>query len=282
MAVARHGSGVRATLVAAASQVHPVFMLPPLVASWFGAILATDLTFATGIVHSLAIFAAVYTAHVKDGYIDYYVRGEDADHPLTRRGCHLCLIFATVIFAGCILTLWLTVNWVAAAITAPTWLIGYFHAPQLDMSPLGATLGYPVGIGFSVVGGYYVQATTFSLPPLAYALILVFLLAGIKIIDDEQDVRYDRSIGKPTIAVLLGAGRARLLSVLLFCVALVGVGLFSITGTFPTGAIVAAGILGVVILLALPADPVTATALLIRGSYVFFAVLLAVTGLDMR
>ena len=40
MAVARHGTGPAATVRALWSQVHPVFMLPPVAASLFGGVLA--------------------------------------------------------------------------------------------------------------------------------------------------------------------------------------------------------------------------------------------------
>lgn len=282
MAVARHGTGMRATFGAVASQVHPVFMLPPIAATWFGAILATDASVWTALLHSIAIFAAVYTAHVKDGYVDFHVRREDEDHPLTRSGCRLCLVLATALFIGAVLLLWWTIDWVAAAITLPTWIIGYFHAPQLDMHPLGATLGYPVGIALALLGGYYVQATTISTVPVAFATVLLVLLAGIKIIDDEQDVAYDRSIRKPTIAVLLGPPSARRLAIVLFAVGLSLVVVLVGIGTFPLGALVAVVVLGSVIAVAVPSTPVTATALLIRGSYVFFAVLMIAVWVDMR
>ena len=66
MEVARHGSGVRTVLEALASQVHPVFMLPPLAASAFGAVLAREFAPLVGVIHAVAIFFALYTAHLKD------------------------------------------------------------------------------------------------------------------------------------------------------------------------------------------------------------------------
>ncbi|MDX1629433.1 MAG: hypothetical protein R3345_12080, partial [Fulvivirga sp.] len=89
-----------------ASQVHPVFMLPPLAASWFGSVLAGRFSLATGALHMGAIFFAVYTAHVKDGYVDFHVRDEDDDHPLTARGCRLGLAGASAAFFACLAGLW--------------------------------------------------------------------------------------------------------------------------------------------------------------------------------
>ncbi len=81
------------------------------------------------------MFFAVYTAHVKDGYVDFHVRGEDDDHPLTDAGCRMALVGAGVGFALCTAAIWLLVGLGAALLTLPTWIIGYTHAPQLDMTP---------------------------------------------------------------------------------------------------------------------------------------------------
>lgn len=280
MAVARHGSGPGATLGAMASQIHPVFMLPPVATTWFGGILAGGTAFWPAIFHTIAIFAAVYTAHVKDGYVDFHVRSEDDDHPLTARGCQLCLYSATVLFGAALVGLWVTVGWGAVALTAPTWIIGYLHAPQLDMHLLGATMGYPIGIGLALLGGYYVQSAALGVRPFAFACVFVVLLTGIKIIDDSQDVRYDRSIGKPTVAVVLGASRGRMVATGLIAAASLLVIGFVLLGVFPASALLAAltllGLLGI----SHGRGPITATALLIRGSYVFFALLLVAVWME--
>lgn len=280
MAVARHGSGLGATFGAVTSQIHPVFMLPPLAATWFGAILATGSSLGAAAIHTMAIFAAVYTAHVKDGYIDYYVRAEDDDHPLTVAGCRLCLIGATVLFGLSLIGLWVLVDWTAVALTAPTWVIGYLHAPQLDMHPIGATMGYPIGLGLSLIGGYYVQAETLTGVPIAFAIVFVLLLAGIKIVDDAQDHEYDRAIDKPTVAVLLGQRRARQVSGGLIVTSTILVVGLVVSGTFPSGALFAALALVLIVAMAWRLDPMPATALLVRGSYVFLAILIAAVWFD--
>src|SRR6056297_2405673 len=99
MAIARHGSGVGAGLRALGSQIHPLFMLPPLASSLFGAILAGDVSVPLAVLHLAAVFSGLYTAHVKDGYVDFYRRGEDDDHPLTATGCRVALAAATGTFA---------------------------------------------------------------------------------------------------------------------------------------------------------------------------------------
>ncbi|MEF8780691.1 MAG: lycopene cyclase domain-containing protein [Haloferacaceae archaeon] len=273
MTISRHGSGANANLRALASQVHPVFMLPPLAASWFGASIAGEFAVGVGAVHAAAMFFAVYTAHVKDGYVDFYLRNEDDDHPMTVGGCRLALVGTAAGFAGCLLALWIAVGAGAALVTLPTWVIGYLHAPQLDTNPVTTTLGYPTGIALAILGGYYVQTGGLSTATLGFALVFLVTLAGVKIVDDEQDYRYDLSIDKRSVSVTLGRARARTLAVVLLVLGPLGVLWGTVSGPFPPSAPVAALAFVTVVLLARRAGPELATMLLIRGAYVFLALL---------
>ncbi|ESP88261.1 lycopene cyclase domain-containing protein [Candidatus Halobonum tyrrellensis] len=274
MAIARHGSGPSAVARAFASQVHPVFMLPPVAASLFGAALAGQFDPVVAAVHGAAMFFAVYTAHVKDGYVDFHGRGEDDDHPLSAFGCRLGLAGAAVGFAACLGWLSLVAGPVAAAVTLPTWFVGYFHAPQLDTNPVTTTLGYPLGVALCILGGYAAQAGAVAARPLAFAGVFLVVLAGVKVIDDSTDVAYDSSIGKRTVAVALGYSRARSLAYALMAFGLFAVVPLSVTGVFPPSAPLASLVFGVVVGLAYAKDPETATMLLVRGAYLFLAVLL--------
>lgn len=271
MAIARHGEGVGPALRALGSQIHPVFMLPPLAASWFGSILAGEFSLARGSLHMLAIFCSVYTAHVKDGYIDFHVRGEDDEHPLSVHGCHLGLWGAGLGMAICLVGLYGVVGVGAVVLTAPGYVIGYFHAPQLDTNPITATLGYPTGIGLAIVGGFYTQVGQVANSPVAFAMIITTLLAGVKIIDDAQDYDYDRSISKRTVAVTLGLRGARLLAYGLFGIALLGVVILVWMGVVGPSGILAIVAFGIVALIARQAEPALATKLLIRAAYLFLA-----------
>ncbi len=279
MAIARHGSGAGAALSALASQVHPVFMLPPLASTWFGAVLAgatTEISIALGTLHMTAAFFALYTAHVTDGYVDFFIREEDDDHPLSARGCKVALAGATVAFFACLTALGVLVNVWAALVTLPGWLIAINHAPQLDTNPVGATAGYPLGIGFALVGGFYVQATTLTPLVVALAAVFVIILSGIKVIDDAKDYEYDRSIDKRTVAVAVGRERARLTAYALMTLGLLAVvGLALTLSGIPPTAGLAAVAFGIVAVIAHRSEPELATKLLIRGSYVFLAVLVA-------
>jgi 1,4-dihydroxy-2-naphthoate octaprenyltransferase len=280
MAIARDDTGVGPAARALWSQVHPVFMTPPLAASLFGAILAGNVDPLLAAVHVAAMFTAVYTAHVKDGYVDFHIRGEDDDHPLTETGCRTALALSTAAFAVCCLLIGYLVDPVAVALVVPTWLIAYHHAPQLDTNTLTATTGYPLGIALSVLGGFYVQAGVVTAVPLGFAVVFLTLLSGIKVIDDAQDYAYDRSIEKRTVAVAFGPDRAYDIAYGLMSVALVIVVAFAAARLFPLTALVAALAFAAVAGIARRADPELATMLLIRGSYVFLAVLMVAVRFD--
>lgn len=275
MAVASHDRGTYSTLTAFLSQVHPVFMVPPLAISVFGGILAGDLEPVPGGFHLIAIFAAVYTAHVTDGLVDFYLRGEDDGHPLTKFGCRIAILGAGCLFVIALGGLWITAGWMATLITVPTWLIGYFHAPQLDMHPIGATAGYPVGVALALLGGYTAQSSVITPTPVLYSIVFLVLLIGVKIIDDAVDVSYDRSIGKRTVAALIGPTRARWLAYGCFGLALLSTSVLSVAGLMPTTSVLAVLAFGLVSTIAFFAPPKTATMLLIRGAYVFLAMLVA-------
>ncbi|WP_340100267.1 UbiA family prenyltransferase [Salinibaculum salinum] len=276
MSLSRHAAGPGPALAALASQVHPVFMLPPLAASLFGAVLAGEFSVALAVLHVTAAFFALYTAHVTDGYVDFYVREEDDDHPLSARGCKIALGGASAAFFACLVAIGLLVDVWAALLTLPGWLIAVNHAPQLDTNPVGATAGYPLGIGFALVGGYYVQAQLLTPVVVVLAAVFVVVLSGIKAIDDTKDYEYDRSIDKRTLAVALGRKRARTAAYGLMTLGMLAVVVLAITlPAIPPSAGLASVAFGAVALVARRAEPELATMLLIRGSYVFLAVLVA-------
>ncbi|WP_135854589.1 UbiA family prenyltransferase [Halorussus salinus] len=267
-------SGVVPAVRALASQVHPVFMTPPVASSLFGGVLAGRFDLAAGLVHATAIFAAVYTAHVKDGYVDFYVRDEDDDHPLSERGCKRALVGSSALFFGCLLALWPLAGALTVALTLPTWLVAYHHAPQLDTNPVTATTGYPLGIALAILGGYAAQAGTLAPIAVAFAAVFLVLLSGVKVIDDAQDFDYDRSIEKRTVAVTLGPERARTAAYALMTTALLLVVALAALAVFPPSSVAAAAGFAAVAGVASRADPELATMLLVRGSYVFLALLL--------
>ncbi|MHB9285755.1 UbiA family prenyltransferase [Halobacteriales archaeon Cl-PHB] len=276
MSLARHGSGLRGSVGALGSQVHPVFMLPPVAVSLFGAVLARSLDPTLAALHVTATFCALYTAHVTDGYVDFYLRDEDEDHPLTTTGCRVARGLSSLGFWGCVVALFVLVDLPAALLTIPGWVIAVLHAPQLDTNPVGATVGYPLGVSLTLLGGYYVQAETLTATPLALATVFLVVLSGIKVIDDAQDYDYDRSIHKRTVAVVLGPGRAHRVAYGLMTLGMgIVAGLAAFVPAIPLAALAAPVVFAPVAIRARQAGPELATMLLIRGSYVFLAALVA-------
>jgi len=279
MTIARHRSGPSGTVRALSSQVHPVFMLPPVVLSLLGSALSGSFAPGVAVVHVAAVFFAVYTAHVKDGYVDFHRRGEDDDHPMTPQGCRLALAGATAGFAASLGGLWLTSGPVAAVAVAPTWLLGYLHAPVLDTNPVTATIGYPAGNALALSSATVAHAGTVPPAVLGLAAVLFVLLTGVKIVDDAQDYDYDRSIDKRTVVVVLGPRRGLSLGFALMGLALVlTVGLtVGDVAPFPQSAVFSVFAFGAVAAVARGRPPRLATMLLVRGAYVFLALLVAAT-----
>jgi 1,4-dihydroxy-2-naphthoate octaprenyltransferase len=250
-------------------------MLPPVAASWFGSVLAGSFSLPVAALHATAVFFGLYTAHLKDGYVDFYWRNEDDDHPLTEQGCWAGIAGASAAFFVCLAALWYVVDVWAALVSLPGWVIAYYHAPQMDMHPVTATTGYPLGVALAIVGGYYVQAQALSPFVVTFAGVVLVLLSGIKVVDDAKDVTYDRSISKRTVAVVLGPSAAHRVAYALMVLGLVGVVGFVVAGVFPPSSVAAVVGFGAVALVARHADPELATMLLIRASYVFLALLVA-------
>lgn len=275
MSLARHGTGAIAISQAFIAKIHPVFMLPPIASAAFGAILAGIVSPVEGLLHLTAIFGSMYTAHLKDSFIDFHVRREDDDCPLTARGCWVGIGVATIVTFGSLLGLGLLVDMWAVALTLPGWLIGYLHAPQLDTNPLTTTIGYPTGIALAILGGYYVQVQTLTSEVIAIAGIFLVLLSGVKIVDDLQDYRWDLTNGKRTVGVVVGAKNARDIALGLMSSALLLVIVLAVIEVIEPSSALAVVAFAPILYLARERDPQIGTMLLIRGSYVFLAVLVA-------
>ncbi len=263
------------------AQIHPVFMLPPIAATGFGAILADIVAPLNAGIHVLAIGLAVYTAHLKDGYVDFYLRGEDDSTELSAAAFRAGIWITATAFGACLVGLYAVAGPLAVMLTAPTWAIGYLHAPYLDTNPVTTTLGYPVGIGLAVLGGHAAQGLALTVETLALSSVLVVLLSGIKIVDDLQDYDWDRRHGKQTVGVSLGISQANYLARVLMGSAMIGVLGFAGAGYLPRGSVLSVIAFAPVAAIAWRRDPRIQTMLLIRGSYLFFAVLIGVTWFEL-
>jgi 1,4-dihydroxy-2-naphthoate octaprenyltransferase len=181
-------------------------------------------------------------AHLRDGYVDFYLRGEDDDIPLTEWGIQAAVVATTAVFLGCVALLWLWVGWLAVALTAPLYVLAILHAPYLDRHPLSVTIDYPTGIALTLLGGFVVQAESLTRTIIVVALAHLLVLAGIKVLLDGLDRDADRRIDKRTIPVVLGPARARFASTVLVASAGVTLALGVGAGLLPPVALAVAAV----------------------------------------
>lgn len=245
MRVASAGAGVDAAVRALASQVKPTFMAPAVASSVYGALLAGLTAPAPAILHLLATALALYVAHVRDGYVDAYVREEDESLPLTPAGCRLAVGVASVGFGACLAALAWLVGPLAVPLVGPLWLLGYLHAPWVDRHPVGTSADYAVGVGLVVVGAAHVQAGAVSPLVAGVGAVFVPVVAAGAVLVDVGDLDVDRRLGKRTVAVVLGASAARFVAAGLVAAAAVVVVALVVGGVLAAGGLVAVPLLAV-------------------------------------
>jgi len=91
--------------------------------------------------------------------------------------------------------------------------LAIFHnAPPIRLYSLGPGLGeLAVGIGFGplvVLGSYYVQAQRPSLEALWASIPIGLLITAVLYVNEFPDYHADRTVGRKTLPVVLGRGRA--------------------------------------------------------------------------
>ncbi|MEY7852215.1 UbiA family prenyltransferase [Natrarchaeobius sp. A-rgal3] len=197
----RIGSGLLA-------HVQPVFLLPAGAIAVFGAVLADYVSVGTAIAHCFAVCLAVYVAHLRDGYVDYYVRNEDDQNRLTPTEIHVAIVLSTAAFGGCLAYLWLVSGTLSVVLSTPILALGLLHAPYLDTNPVTTTVSYPLGIALAMAGGYATQTGTLTTVVIVLAGVFFVHLAGIGILLDRLDYHDDRRRGKRTVPVVVGDERA--------------------------------------------------------------------------
>jgi len=184
------------------------------------------------LIFCIGVFAALYFAHVKDSYVDYFERHEDKFSDLTKRQAQAALVICAIVVVMCAIYFVSIGFWIAAPIIAAGLLLAFFHAP-LDLNPIGATTGYPTGLALAAIGGYYVQAGVVPLNIILFAIAIWIILNGVKIVDDIKDYDWDKNFGKITAPVLLGKMQAKKVAVVILLLgATMGV-VLSLIGVLP-------------------------------------------------
>lgn len=232
--------------------------------------------------YAALVGVVLFASHMKDAYVDWYVRGEDQRWPwgpfpetgelLGRRGMFAAIGGALVAFGGILVSLRpAPPAFFAVAIAGAA--MALLYAPVLDKRPLGSAFSYPTGVGLAVIGGGLLVAGRLVPGTLAYAPPLVVTLAGAKIVEDLIDVDHDAELGKATVPVQLGPERARRL----------GYGIV-VAGILPLallGPVVAVGVVGGLALVVASAawEPDRGIYPLVAGVYVVMvAVLVSAIG----
>ena len=199
----------RTALCGLVAYVRPAFFVPVPGMALFGGLLAREFAVGPALVHAVAVSTALYAAHLRDGYVDAFVRAEEAPGPLSERALRAAFAGATAAFLGLVAGLWWLTGAAAALLTLPLGALAATHAPHLDTHPVTVTGDYAVGVGLVAVGGYATQTGAVAEPIVGLACVYVLLLAGVKVSVDLLDHEFDRSIDKRTLPVVLGPRRAR-------------------------------------------------------------------------
>ncbi|WP_144901037.1 UbiA prenyltransferase family protein [Halobellus captivus] len=216
------------------AHVRPTFMLPAVGMSAYGAALAPNIAFEWSIaaLHAATVGLALYVAHLRDGYVDGHLRGEEEP----RLGVSTFRWGVGAGSAGVLLLsgiLAATAGPIPALSTIALLSLALLHAPYLDRHPVTVTVDYPLGIALTLVGGYATQSDVIDPLVVLVALLFAGLLSGIKIGIDRLDESFDESIGKRTIPVALSASGADRVALGVFsftAVAVVGLGLGGLLG----------------------------------------------------
>ena len=75
----------RTTLYGLAAYVRPAFFVPVPGMALFGGLLARAFAPGPALVHAAAVATALYAAHLRDGYVDAFVREEEEPGPVSER-----------------------------------------------------------------------------------------------------------------------------------------------------------------------------------------------------
>ncbi|MDB2238994.1 MULTISPECIES: hypothetical protein [Halorubrum] len=267
-------------LAGLSAHIRPVFMLPVLAVSVCGALLAPSVNGWLLAQHAAGAGAALFVAHLRDGFVDGHLRGEE-DPPLPVSTYRWATAGATLATLLLVASLAATTTTLAAGSLIALLCLALLHAPYLDRYTVPVTVDYPVGIALTLAGGFVTQTGRLRADIAAVAVSVALLLAAIKVGIDQLDATFDGTIGKRTVPVVVGTTRARWVAFGGFVATALAVLAFVWVGVFPWLGIVAAaaaiGCAGA----ALTLSPYVAVRAQIALSYVYVgALFVALCGPD--
>ena len=192
--MSRHIAGLLA-------HVRPVFMLPVAATSVCGALLASSVSAGVVALHAGAVTTTLFVAHLRDGFVDGHVRGEETP-PLSVAAYRWATAVAVIVVLALTSLLVLTAGLLAAFSVLALLCLALLHAPYLDRHPVPVTVDYPLGIAITLCGGFAAQADGLMAGVLAVAAAVAALLSGIKVGIDRLDAAFDATVGKRTVPVI--------------------------------------------------------------------------------
>jgi len=178
----------------------------------------------------LTLFGAVCLhagTNVINDYFDYksgndevnreYVRPFSGGSRMIQLGLltPLEVLSEALLFYGLGVSIGIYLTWVLGPVVLFLGLIGlvsgfFYVAPPVNWAAKG--LGEPlIGINFGILltlGSYYVQARVLAAEPVIASVPVALLIAAVVYINEFPDYAADKAVGKDTLVVRLGRGRA--------------------------------------------------------------------------
>lgn len=255
-------------------------MLAAVFAGWLGCFLAYKTAFALDrfLLYSFCVFLALYVAHLKDTYMDFFVRKEyelgyqsrfkDAGGILEKRELLLAILFSSLLFLVISLYLGAVSSFLFTLIALVAWLIALVYVPYLDKHWFTVSISYPAGVALAVLGGYVLQAGVIDLGSVSLCLAVWWLLIGVKIVDDLPDIEGDRTLSKKTIPVVIGFKEAKNVAYVFISLGLILACLTACLRVIPFSVTCSVGVSIPVFAYSWRFDPRKGIMVLIAGSYV--------------
>jgi len=218
-------------------EIRPLPMIAALTGGLIGFAFAHEFSLNLLFPFLFSIFLALFSAHLKDTYVDYYVYKEDVIYRfgrfdssyglLSKNNLVNGILFSTVVFS--LLTIYLTSFrnfYLIFGILGL--LLSLTYSDKLSKNPVGACIGYPLGVSLALIGGYYLQTSMLNPIVITFSLILLLFLSSGKIIEDMIDMKHDKFFNKNTIPVLLGFKKNKIFGYMLAYLSLIMIATFSL------------------------------------------------------
>ncbi|WP_418279827.1 hypothetical protein [Halorubrum sp. DTA98] len=234
----------RGIAIALIALIQPTFLGPAVAMALVGGALAPTLDPWVLGLHAGAVGLAVYVAHLRDAFVDRFVRREEPAGGTTPDTLRTALLVVSIAFLAVVSALWTATGPIAAVVTVPLWVLAIAHAPYFDTGPVGVTVDYAVGVAIALLGAYVLQTGRLSAGIVGTAVVYLIVLSAVKVSVDGLDHAFDRSIGKRTVPVAIGPANADRFAAVSFALAGVVTVVLAAGGALPIRSAIASVVLG--------------------------------------